>query len=1185
MRHGRRSSLTLQLSLLVAAVLLEVTTSLATDAATNSGIFTWVEAIAGPALIVLLLALIGGNALVLWWENPRTPKPVWGGDRSPYPGLAAFTEQDAAVFFGRDDLAAELVHRLHVLTSDPTARFVCVTGASGSGKSSLVHAGVVPRLRRHRWQVLASLAPAGEPVGRLAALAASLIGGQRQAALREMWSDRHALAKVVRAWRVRAGNRHGRVLLIVDQMEELVTLSGSAERRLFLDQVATALGADRRLWVIATLRIEFLADLLAGEHAQLLASPLAVGTMSPSELVRVIEEPARLAGMSFEPGLVDEIVEETGTPDALPLLAYLLQELYLAVGPGNMVTGQRYQESGGVAGALSRQADTVLAELRTRYDVALILSTLLRLVSMDGGEPTRRRVPLTELSPQQRQIVDVFTDARLLTSAAADDDDGGGGGGPYVQVAHEALFRQWAPLRQEVETRAEQLKRRAELERWAADWQRSGRSPDYLLSGDRLVLAGQWLEAMRSAGQDSPAAQDLVDASRRRDTAFLRRVSESIGHYALTNVDRYPELAVLLTTAALTECPLTPAAAQALMSALAFSHVEAVLIGHRDAVRGVAWSSDGGSIATASRDGTARLWDAATGTAYAVLRGHTDMVEAIAFSPDATRAATASRDTTVRIWDTTNGALVTVLACGDYARGVAFSPDGARLAATSRDCLVHLWDTATWTVHSTLNGHTSDVWGVHWSPDSTRLVTASHDKTLIVWDPATGHPARTLHGHLDLVEAVAFSPDGRWIASGSADHTVRIWDAATGTQHSAIGGQRDTIWSIAWTPDSQQVALACGDGTVRIWDIGRLREVAELRGHEHTAWSATVSPDGTRVLSGSADATARIWALRPRGAEQLLLAGHRAPLTALAVDGKGRIVAGSSDGTVRRWHRDGRLQDHTHTAAAGVTALTSNGSTLAVAAQDGSLCLLDGSSIDVLVDHGVEFESLAYSPDGSRLAAGAKDNTIHLIDVRSRAVVGFLRGHTDWIGALAWSPSGRYLASGSDDRTLRIWDMENPATSRLLAGHQNYVDGIAWAPDERHVASCSADWTIRVWSLTDENAPARVLTGHDRRVRAIAYSPDGRYLASGSDDRTVRRWDSRADDDGQVIGVHRDAVTCVAWLADGAHVVTGSADASARIWPVNLDLPALTRAARHRVFRALTADERRAHLLPVNEGD
>lgn len=1176
MRQGRRPSLTLQLSLLVAAILLEVVANFAANAAASSRFAAAVQTFSGPVLIVLLVVVIAGDAVVLWWESPRGARPVWGGDRCPFPGLGAFTEQDAAVFFGREQLTRDLVRRLHVLTGQPAARFVCVTGASGSGKSSLVHAGVAPRLRGHRWHVLPSVVPAGEPLGRLAAVAARLSGGQRQAVLRAMWADQDGVAHSIAAWRAKTGNRFTRVLLIVDQLEELVTLSSPAERKLFVDQIAAALAADRRLWVLATLRVEFLADLLASEHAELFAGPVAVGAMRPAELVEVIEQPARLAGVSFEAGLVAEIVEETGTPDALPLLAYLLQELYLTIGTGRVVTRQMYQASGGVAGALARQADTVLAELRIQYDPEAILSTLLRLVSMDGAEPTRRRVPAAELSAQQRQIVEVFIQARLLTSDVND-------GRPVVQVAHEALFRQWAPLRQQVETRAVHLRRRAELERWADDWQRSGRSPDYLLTGDRLALAGQWLEAMRSAGQDTPAARGLVEASRRRDTAFLRRVSESVGHYALTNVDRFPELAVLLTTAALTECPTTPVARRALMSALASSHIEAVLTGHTDVVRGVAWAPDGRSIATASRDGTARLWDADTTMVTHVLHGHTGMVEAIAFSPDSTLVATASRDTTIRVWDTATGTPITVLTCGDQARSVAWSPDGSALAGTSRDHLTHLWATATWTKQTTLTGHAGDVWGVDWAPDSSRLATASHDRTVIVWDATTGQPAITLRGHLDLVEAVAFSPDGHWIATGSTDRTVRIWDAHSGSQHRCIGGHRDAIWSLTWAADGERLTLAAGDGTIRVWDVTRLREVAELRGHEHTAWSVAVSPDGTRILSGSADHTARLWTLHPRGAEQVQLTGHHAAITALTATNDG-IVTGSADASMRRWHTDHRPHATPQALPAAVVALagTPTDSTLAVAVQDGSTHLFDSCGTHPLLAGTVECESLAFSPDGSRLAAGAKDNTIHIFDVRTRTLAGILTGHADWIGALAWSPSGRYLASGSDDRTVRIWDMRHPSTSTVLAGHQNYVDGVAWAPDEHHLASCSADWTIRVWNLAD-HTPVRELTGHDRRIRAVAYSPDGRYLASGSDDRTVRRWNTHADYESDVIGVHRDAVTCLAWLPDGNHVVTGSSDATTRIWPTEVDLDALLHAARHRVVRTLTPDERAAHRLPAAE--
>ncbi|WP_244366376.1 nSTAND1 domain-containing NTPase [Micromonospora echinofusca] len=1128
-----------------------------------------IRQVAGPALIVLLVVLIVGNGLLLWWEAPRSPRPTWRAERSPYPGLSAFTEQDASVFFGRDEQVNTLLRRLHELGLDGSDRFVCVTGASGSGKSSLVHAGVVPRLRGSRWHVLPTVTPAGEPLGGLADLAVALGAANRAVALREVRARPDSLARNLATWRARTGHRLGRVLLILDQLEELATLSSAAERAMFLEQVATALEADRRLWVIATLRVEFLADLLVGPRPELFAKPTALGTMRSRDLIAVVEKPAQLAGMQFEDGLVEQIVADTATPDALPLLAYLLQEMYLAAGPGHVATRQAYQTLGGVAGALGRQADMVMAEVRRDSSADDVLATLLRLVAMEGVEPTRRRVPMRELSDDQRRVINVFTDTRLLTTDVLD-------GEPYVQVAHEALFRRWAPLRQQVEARAEQLRRRTELERWAADWTHAGCSADYLLTGERLALAGQWLEAMESAGQDSPTARALVNASRSRDTAFLHRVSETIGQFALGNVDRYPELAVLLTSAALRECPPTPVARRALMAALAFSHTEAVLIGHTDAVRGVAWSPDGTYLATGSRDGTARVWHADTGTVVRVLRGHTGMVEAVDWSPDSARLATASRDGTVRVWEATTADLVAALPCGDVARGVAWSPDGSRLAGASRDRTVRVWDTAAWQLNAHLVGHEGDVWGLRFAPDSRRLASASHDRSVIVWDLADGQPERRLTGHGDFVEAVAWSPDGNRLVTGSGDQTVRIWDVTTGETRHVIGGQGSPVWSVTWSPDGRTVVFGSGDGSIRVWDVQRLREVAELRGHAQGAWSVALSPDGQRVISGSGDGTARTWAVQPRGAEHRLLAGHEGPITAVALDRTARIVTAGVDGTVRLWHQDG-----TDVVAPGpepvvALACSPTADVLAVALRDGSIHLIRDDG-DMRLDG--EAESLAWSPDGSRLAAGCKDNTIRVWDLRARSTAGVLRGHADWVGALAWSPSGRYLASGSDDRTVRIWDIEHPGDSTVHSGHQNYVDGLSWAPDERRLATCSADWTVRVWDLTGTDQP-RILTGHEKRVRAVAWAPDGRRLASCSDDRTVRVW-GMDDDQGEVIGVHRDGVTSLAWLPDGRQIVTGSTDGTARVWTDSVDLDKLTAVARTRVFRALTDDERQAHLLPV----
>jgi hypothetical protein len=336
-------------------------------------------------------------------------------------------------------------------------------------------------------------------------------------------------------------------------------------------------------------------------------------------MLEAIQQPGDLVGLGFAPRLVEMITDEAGTSDALPLLAYLLQELYFSAGgSGATVTEELYRRLGGVAGALARQADQTVLELRAGQGIGEVLRVLLKFVTVEGHEATRRRVPLAELTAEERHVVDTFVDARLLVTGGGGQE---AGGGAYAHVAHEALFRQWPPLRQEVEAGAERLRQRAELERWAADWEHAGRSGDYLLTGERLSLAQQWLAGLEEAGQATGAVRSLVDASRRRDLAFLRRVSEGVGRHVLANTEQYPELSILLSLAALGECVRTPVAQRALMAALAFSHLRTNLAGHTDTVRCVAWSPDGRRIATASRDGSARIFDAASGRSLAELVG------------------------------------------------------------------------------------------------------------------------------------------------------------------------------------------------------------------------------------------------------------------------------------------------------------------------------------------------------------------------------------------------------------------------------------------------------------------------------------------------------------------------------------------------------------------------------------
>ncbi|MFI6124893.1 AAA family ATPase [Streptomyces sp. NPDC051064] len=1177
--------LALQVMLVLVASLFGIVTNYATGADEAPWLLQVIQKASVPAIGVLVVAMVVGQVVVYRLENPTPPQVDWPRDRVPYPGLDAFAEDEAAVYFGRETLAAELTRRLHASPDRPTDRFLVLVGASGSGKSSLVRAGVMPRLRERRWTLIPAFTPGTNPLSAMAAAIASASGGQESASavLRRLRQGPTALRAELARLR---GGRFRRVLLVVDQFEEVVTLAGERERAQFLDALRQCVEQDASVRVLATLRVDFLGRLLTTGHAEICQQPVTVGALGRSQFAQVVERPAELVDLSFAPGVVDAIVDDAGTDDALPLLAYLLQELYFASGPGGTVTEELYRDLGGVAGALARQADHTVSELDHADGMTFVLRVLLRFVTVQGQEVARKRVPLSELTDRERRVVDAFIDARLLMSDAA----GGGTPGqeePYAQVTHEALFRQWAPLRQEVESRVDQLRERAELERWAEDWERSGRSDDYLLAGERLTLAQRRLTALEESGIASEPVRVLVQSSQRRDLAFLRRVSDSIGQYALGSAETHPERAVLLSLAALGECTPTPSARRGLMAALAASHLHTRVDAHTDTVRHIAWSPDGRRLATASRDGSARVLDARSGQSLLVLPSDGAMVESVAWSPDSAYVATAGRERVVRIWDASSGEAVRLLTGPtDVVRQVAWSPDGRYVAASSKDCAVRVWEAGTGSLVQALEGHRNDVWGVTWSPDSTRLASASHDQTARVWDLATGATDVVLEGHTDFVEGVAWSPDGLSIATGSGDHTARIWDARTGALRLLLRGHTDYVWNLAWSPDSRALASASSDRTVRLVSAQDAKVRAVLRGHSDTVWGVTWSPSGTQLATSSTDGSAIVWDLRPRGAEVVAADGHRGPVNQASWSADEQWIATAcDDATVRRWSSgDGnpvaeplRLDDRVWSVA--FCPLPRDGR-LALSTNDGLFRILDDTGAVLVEQRGEVVESCAWSPDGRRIATGGHDSIVRVRGAEAGTELTALAGHQDWVGRIAWSPGGGFLASASDDRTCRLWDVAESRQLTVLRGHDNYVDDVAWSPDEERVVTASGDWTLAVWEVTTGRR-IDVLKGHEGRVRCVAWSPDGRFIASGSDDRTVRVWSADTFEEVAVVGVHQDKVSSVAWSRDSARLLTASFDGTARIWSADPDYDRLEAHARGRVFRTLDEDERRRHLLPL----
>ncbi len=895
----KRSPLPVQVLLFLLVTLLGVATGNLTN---STGALPWglefLRRQSLPLAGITVLLIIG----VMVWQNRAEhrqalpARPVWDSDRSPFPGLEAFTEQDSAVFFGRDAEITELLERLHPVVAAQAHRLVAVVGPSGTGKSSLVQAGVVARLRQRRsgWIVVPPVVPGDHPLRSLARSLAAAGSGHSNAEVQA--------PGFVDELRAVHGRPSAPVLVIVDQAEELITLSGESERDAFLSLLARALDAGPRLWIIMIMRSEFLAAFLGTEQARLFRDPFAVGTLGHAALVEVIEQPARRAGLTFDPpSLPQRMASDAGGGDALPLLAYALQKLCLAAGPGGVLTANAYQRLGGVTGVLTRQADKVAAELGGADGP--VLSTLLQFVTIGENEPTRRRVQRSALTDTQWRVAEAFIAARLLTSAAEGED-------VILEVAHEALFRHWAPLQQAIEVSADQLRWRADLERWARDWDNSGRQDAYLLRDERLKAAQRWATSDGEVVDGLAFVAEFLACSNRADRATMEHLSETIARQALATVDRDPDYSLILALTAFEECAPTALTLRALTEALVASQVRAVLHGHDNVITGVTWSPEGSRLATASADRTARIWDTDTGSELAMLSGHDDCILSVAWSPDARRLATASCDQTARIWDADSGSELAVLHGHDDAVwAVAWSPDGQRLATASSDRTARIWDADNGSELAVLHGHDDAVRAVAWSPDSLRLATAACDRTTRIWDTDSGGELTVLRGHDDEIWGVAWSQDGRRLTTASIDRTTRIWDTHSGRELTVLRGHDDWVLCVAWSPDDRRLATASRDRTVRIWDTDSGSEVAVLRGHDDELRTVGWSPDGRRLATGSDDRAVRIWDAES-GAEIIVVGAHDRPVESVSwsPDGK-RIASASQDKTIRIWDATISIED------------------------------------------------------------------------------------------------------------------------------------------------------------------------------------------------------------------------------------------------------------------------------------
>jgi WD40 repeat protein/uncharacterized caspase-like protein len=1107
----------------------------------------------------------------------------------PYMGLKAFSEEDSPFFFGREALAQKV---LGELSRQP---FLALVGASGSGKSSVLYAGVLAQLRQgaqipeSQFWWIGSFRPGARP---LEALIRRLVdrGTSKEVAYQQE-ELKSRLDEGVEGFVYWLRSRpEPMVVLAIDQFEEIFTLAEKEEREQFVSLILGAIEeASDRFKVILTLRTDFIAPCLEipplARYLQT-SSILIPPSLNEDDYRKIIVNPAEKVGLRVESELVEVLLQELnrGFGD-LALLEFVLEQVWQQRQPGRLSLQVYQQQIGGLKGALEKKASAVYESLDDEAQACARWIFLALTQLGEGTEDTRRRVLKSQLSvakypaPLVDRTLQSLTAAKLLVVGLETEAVPVGQSRDHsvklpdsetllrdrsqevtVEVAHEILIRHWSTLREWLQENRQRLRIQRQIEQAAAQWQQNERQPDFLLRGVQLASAeeiylrygDELSEEVRQFIEAGLQAREEAQKQTKRQLKQARLAAFAIALLALASVS-FGLLAYRQkqdTRFKWINSLSSLAGAQLKANRQLDSLLAGVKAGQQ--LRNKPLSEMGFTPTIDMQMKTLATLQQALDNTQEInrLEGHSQAVNSVSFSPDGKAIASGSSDRTIKLWGSDGKLLKSFSQHKDKVVAVSFYEGGKTLATASADGTVNFWDIGKEKPLYAIENAGKALTSMAVTPKSNFLATASSDGSIKLWKASDRQLIKTLSTHKGAVNSILFSPDGQMLASAGEDGTVKLWKTSDGSLIKTLTGHKSAINSLAWSPDSKNIVAAGASGKITFFAIADGTQKT-LQNAGDRVNDIAFSPNGKILAVADSDGTIALWS--KEGILLATLKGHSTDVLNLDFSADGRqLVSASADNTIKLWQVE-RIGKPILDAAS--VSWSPDGKTIATTSKDGKIQLWQRDEnglkpLKTLDNIGSNASVVLFSPDGQSLASGGSDRKIRIWNLADGKLKQTLSGHLETITALAFSPDGMILASGDKDRMIRLWQPNNGGFTDTLTGHQKSITSLAFSPDGKILASSSEDKTIKLWQLNGTKAKTvKTLSDRDAAIDSLSFSPDGKILASANADNTISLWQVKEQPTliKTAIG-HLNRVTSINFSLDGKLLVSGSADKTIRLW-------------------------------------